>query len=156
MIRSTKTSIYMANRCKREYLHSFLKEYRRAVQFFIDEVWGFEKVPIFLSKTTIDKFSGWLSKRALQCAGKQASGIVRGVRTKHDRRIWVSKKILEEGDIEGSKKLINFIDAHPISKPQCNDIEAELDARFIKMDWNNQTSFDGWLTLSSFGKKLKK
>ncbi|KKL52855.1 hypothetical protein LCGC14_2281270, partial [marine sediment metagenome] len=33
--------------------------------------------------------------------------------------------------------------------------EPELDARFIKQDWNNRTSFDGIITLTSLGNKLK-
>jgi len=34
-----------------------------------------------------------------------------------------------------------------------DNINPELDSRFVKFDWNNHTSFDGWVTISSIGSK---
>jgi IS605 OrfB family transposase len=34
-------------------------------------------------------------------------------------------------------------------------VQPELDSRFVKIDTDNKTLFDGWLTLSSLGNKLK-
>jgi putative transposase len=42
-----------------------------------------------------------------------------------------------------------------MSKPNINDIHPNLDSRFIKIDDNNTTTFDIWLTLGCLGNKLK-
>ena len=41
------------------------------------------------------------------------------------------------------------------SKPNINEVEPVLDSRFVNIDLNNETTFDGWITLSSLGNKLK-
>jgi len=97
----------------------------------------------------------WLSARLIQCAGKQASGIVRGTRKKYEQRLFILNKLKIEGDNEGVDRLEKLIAKTPITKPNISSIEPELDSRFVRVDWENDTSFDGWITLSSIGNKIK-
>jgi transposase len=93
--------------------------------------------------------------RAIQSAGKQASGIIRGTRRKQKKRIYIYNKLLEEGKFKQARKLKVIIDKVKISKPSLENVNPELDERFVHQDWNNQTSFDGIITLNSLGRKLK-
>ena len=86
MIKSTKVSIKFANTGKRKALRNFINEYRLVVSQFVDILWATDKIPVLLPKTTTSQVNTWLSARALQCAGKQASAIVRGTKVKQQRR----------------------------------------------------------------------
>ena len=80
MIRSTKVTTQFINTGKQKLLREIREEYRRGLEFFINELWSYDEIPLFLPKEVINNFISWLSKRMLQCCTKQASGIVRGVR----------------------------------------------------------------------------
>ena len=54
-----------------------------------------------------------------------------------------------------ARKLQSIYNKTKQSKPNIEDIECELDERFVKINFDKNTSFDGWLTLSSLGNKLK-
>lgn len=82
IIRSTKVSNKFSNKGKLEQLHLCIDEYRNIVAQFVDLLWEQEKIPTLLPKEITSQIKTWLSARMLQCAGKQASGIVRGTRTK--------------------------------------------------------------------------
>ena len=82
MIRSTKTTLKFSNKNKLDNLHLFLMEYRRVVGLFIDILWDMDKVANLLPKEITSQIDTWLSARAVQCAGKQSSSIVKGTKTK--------------------------------------------------------------------------
>lgn len=151
MIRSTKTSLQFGNKHRKDNLKKVVDEYRRVVGLFVDIFWGMEKVMALAPKETTSSIDTWLSARMRQAAAKQASGIVRGTRKKHEQRLYVLKKLKKKESQKSAEKVQKIIDANPISKPNCENIEPELDSRFVSVDWDNETSFDGWLTLSSLG-----
>ena len=154
MIKSSKLTIKFANSGKKKNLNTFIQEYRNVVSLFVDILWEMEKVPVLLPKEITDQVESWLSARAIQCAGKQASGIVRGTRKKQDQRRWRIKKLLDEGKNKQARKL-EFIDKKKsISKPNIDTLCPELDSRFVTIDFNDHTSFDGFVILSSLGNKL--
>jgi len=155
MIRSTKTTINFANKNKKNLLFVFIDEYRLVVKQFVDLLWDQETIPTLLPKSVTSKISTWLSARAVQCAAKQASGIVRGTKRKQQKRLYIYNKLNKDGKFKQARKLKAIIDKTITTKPDINLVEPELDERFIKQDWNNQTSFDGIITLSSLGNKLK-
>jgi IS605 OrfB family transposase len=155
MIRSTKTTIRFANANKRKQLVTFIDEYRRVVSTFVDLLWKQDKIPTLLPKSITSQITSWLSARGLQCAGKQASGIVRGIKRKQQKREYVYSKLNQEGHHKQARKLKAIIDKVKMTKPNINEVEPELDERFVKQDWNNTTSFDGIVTLTSLGNKLK-
>lgn len=155
MIRSSKLSLKFSNTEKLQKLHQFIDEYKSVVKFFVDQTWELDKVPCLLPKELTSKVKTWLTARAIQCAAKQASAIVRGTKTKQNRRLYVYNKLLKENRVRQAKRLKKIIDKVQMTKPNLDQINPELDARFIKMDFDNITSFDGWITFGSLGQKLK-
>ena len=154
-IKSTKVTLKFSNTGKKEQLYSFIDEYRNVVTQFVDILWETEKIPKFLEKDITSQISSCLSARAICSAGKQASGIVRGTREKQRKRLYMINKLTEEGKTKKAKKLQKIYDNVKVSKPNIDIVEPELDAKFIKLDLENNTSFDGWLTLASLGYKFK-
>lgn len=155
MIRSTKTSTKFSNQSKLQNLDLFLKEYKLIVEKFIDLIWNQEKIPSLLPKEITNKIDSWLSARMIQCAAKQASGIVRGTKQKQKQRKHVIDKLNKEGKFKKARKLQKIYDKTKVSKPKIKNINPELDSRFIKINLEKTTSFDGWVTISSIGNKLK-
>lgn len=155
MIKSTKTTLKFSNKQKLENLNHFILEYRNVVSYFVDLLWKMDNVESLLPKELTDNVETWLSARSIQCAGKQASGIVRGCRKKQSKRLFQINKFKKLGMFKKARKLQRIYDNVKVSKPNIQEVQPELDSRFIKIDMNNKTSFDGWLTLSSLGNKLK-
>ncbi len=154
MIKSTKSSLKFTNTGKRGRLNEFIAEYRRVVSGFVDILWTENKVSLFIPKETTSKIDTWLSARAIQCAGKQASGIVRGTKKKQEKRLWKINDFNKKGMFKRARELQAIYDYVTVSKPSINNVEPELDSRFVKIDLDNETSFDGWLSLSSLGNKI--
>jgi putative transposase len=156
MIKSTKTTLKFSNKKKLDNLHSFIDEYRNVMSQFVNLLWNTENVKCLLDKDLTSKVNNtWLSARAIQCAGKQASGIVRGCKKKQQKRLFQINKFKKLGMFKKARKLQRIYDNIKISKPNIDIVQPELDNRFVKINLNNDTKFDGWLTLSSLGKKLK-
>lgn len=155
MIRSTKVTTKFANVNKRQEIHQVIDEYRRVVGIFVDKFWKMDKVPTLVPKSVTSEITTWLSARMIQAAGKQASGIVRGTRKKYENRIWMINKLRSEGRHKPARRLQAIHDKKNLSKPNIQEVQPELDSRFVKVDIDNPTSFDGWLTLGSIGDKKK-
>lgn len=155
MIRSTKTTLNFVNKSKLDSIHHFVDEYRNVIIKFVDLLWNLDKIPTLIPKTITSQITTWLSARAIQCAAKQASGIVRGTQTKQKRRLFIIEQLKKAGKFKKARNLQSIYNQNQISKPNINNIECELDERFVKIDLNQNTSFDGWITLSSLGNKLK-
>ncbi len=155
MIRSTKTSIKFSNQEKLDSLHIFIDEYRNVVNQFIDILWEQKHVKRLIPKSTTSLITSWISKRSIQCAAKQASAIVRGTKQKQKQRLYIIKKLQKERKLKDCSKLQKIYDTVQTTKPNINLIEPELDGRFVKINLENKTSFDGWITLQSLGNNLK-
>jgi hypothetical protein len=155
VIRSTKCTLKFSNKNKLDNLHLFLEEYRRVVGLFIDILWDLEKVPTFLPKEINNKIDSWLSARAIQCAGKQASAIIGGTKTKEHKRQYIINKLNNEGKYKQARKLETINNKLRSSKPNINQVEPMLDSRFVKICLVTETSFDGWVILTSLGNKMK-
>ena len=155
MILSTKTTLNFANTGKLNELHHFIDEYRSVVIQFVDLLWNLDKIPTLLPKSITSTIPSWLSARSIQCAAKQASGIVRGTKTKQKRRLFIINKLNKSGQFKKARRLQAIYNSTNQSKPNINNIQCELDSRFVKINLNNTTSFDGWVTFSSLGNNLK-
>ncbi len=153
-MKSTKATLKYANKNKLLLLQKFISEYKLVMEKLIDILWELEQVPSLLPKEITNQITSWLSARAIQAAGKQASGIVRGTRRKQNKRLFIYNKLFEEGKFKKARKLKIIIDKAKISKPSLENVNPELDERFVHQDWNNHTSFDGIITLASLGNKL--
>jgi putative transposase len=155
IIKSSKLSLRFCNSGKQLELNDFLTEYRRLTGFFVDEMWRMPKVPRLTPKELTDKADTWLSARMRQCAGKQASGIVRGCLQKQSQRLYIINKLNAEGRFKKARRLQRIYDEIAISKPALDNVEAQLDSRFLAVSWESATSFDGWLTIASIGNGMK-
>jgi len=155
VIRSTKTTLKFSNKNKLDNLHLFLMEYRRVVGLFIDILWEMEEFPTLLPKEITSQVDSWLSARAIQCAGKQTAAIVKGTKTKETKRQFMINKLNNECKFKQARKLESINNKVKSSKPNINEVEPVLDSRFVKIIIENETSFDGWIILSSFGNKMK-
>lgn len=159
MIRSSILTLKFANTGKREQVSELLDEYTRISRFFVDIIWDRypvnSSIPTLMPKSVTGLADTWLSARMLQACAKQASGIVRGCRRKHEKRLFMLAKLEKEGHARKARKLAAIIRKNPISKPNLERVEAELDARFVDIEIHGDTSFDAWLTLSSIGQKKK-
>ncbi len=154
LVKSTKTTLKYINKNKQLQLQKFINEYKFVMGKLIDILWKLEQVPSLLPKEITNQITSWLSARAIQAAGKQVSGIVRGSRRKQNKRLFIYNKLFEEGKFKKARKLKIIIDKAKVSKPSLENINPELDERFVHQDWNNHTSFDGIITLASLGNKL--
>jgi IS605 OrfB family transposase len=155
MIRSTKTTLKFAHNSKKDKLVDFICEYQNVVKQFCCLLWDQKKLSNFVSKDIASKVDTWLSARMLQCAGKQASAIIRGTQKKQKQRLWRIDKLKKEGNYKKAKKLQRIYNSNIPSSPTISSVSPELDSRFVSIDLDNKTSFDGWITLSSIGNKLK-
>jgi transposase len=155
IIRSSKLSLKFSNARKKTALTLFLVEYRHVVEKLVNIFWALPVVPKFPPKELTSKVETWFSARMLQCAARQASGIVRGCLCKQKKRLFIINKLRLEGKFKKARKLQKIYDEAVISRPNIGNIEAQLDSRFVKVDWNNSTGFDGWVTISSIGNKIK-
>jgi len=152
MIKSTQTSLKFSNTDKLLLVKDFIKEYKSIISQFVDILWDEKKISLLLSKTITSKINTFLSSRIIQCAGKQASGIVRGTRAKQEKRKWKIEDFKSKNLLKKARKLQTIYDLTNVSKPKIENIEPELDSRFIKIDLENSTSFDGWITIKSITK----
>jgi hypothetical protein len=156
MIRSSKVSIKQANLQKQIEVQTFIDEYKKVTQQFVDILWEMEYVPTLIPKEITSTVETWLSARAVQCSAKQASGVVRGTRKKQKDRLYRIKQLNIEGRFKQARKLQAYHDKKACSKPNLKTCQPELDSRFVQMDFNPSTSsFDGWITISSIGNHLK-
>src|ERR1035437_3255495 len=153
LILSTKTSTKFANGIKLCNIYMLLEEYKRVLQLMIDLQWEDDKPQSYI--TEYPEIDTWLSQRMIQCCWKQANGIVKGTRQKQQQREYVYEQLIEKGHTRKASKLKKIIDQAKITKPNIKNAEMELDSRFVKIDLNNDSSFDGWLTLTSLGNKMK-
>jgi putative transposase len=155
-IKSSSTTLKFANTGKLEKIARFVDEYKKMTQEFIDLIWNLERVPSLLPKEITSLLSDtWLSARVIQCAGKQASGIVRGARKKQEKRLAMVEILNQKGHLKRARKLMKIYDENIVSKPDLKNVCPELDSRFVEIDLDSTTTFDGWLTLTSLGDRLK-
>ncbi|MCA9495919.1 MAG: hypothetical protein KC589_03175, partial [Nanoarchaeota archaeon] len=154
-IKSSKLSLKFANTSKSLAIGNFIENYHQLVSNYVEVLWDLDKVPLLVPKELTSSVSTTLSARIQQCAGKQASGIVRGTRKKQEKMMWRIKKLEDEGKFKYARKLKEKLNKIKVSKPIVKNLECELDERFIKVDFENSTSFDGWITISSIGNKQK-
>jgi transposase len=157
MIRCSKTSLQFSNKNKIETISKFIDEYKIITQKFIDILWTQkgQKIPSLIPKNITDQAVSWMSQRAIQCAAKQASGIVRGTLTKQKRRLYKINQLNEEGKFKRARKLKVIYDKVIMSQPIIKNISPELDSRFIEINLESNNSFDGWISISSIGNKIK-
>ncbi len=151
-IRSSKLSTKFVNKNKQDELLTIYNEYKRLLQEFINYYYwncDLNKLPKFCSPEDYNKMDSFLSSNLKQTAGKQALGIVRGTFQKQKQRIYKYEKLKEEGNFKEANNLKKVIDKTNISCPEVKNLEMEISSYIAKINFDNDTSFDGWVTLRS-------
>ena len=154
-IRCSKVSLKFANANKLKELVAFIDEYQKVLVFFVDYLWNQEKVSALIPGNITGQAKTWLTARAIQCAAKQASGIVRGTKQKQKKRLKQIEKFKKLGMFKKARKLQKTYDKTKVSKPNIKSVSPELDDRFVETKLDNSTSFDGWITLTCLGNDMK-
>ena len=156
-VRSSKCSLKFLNTNRSDSVRELHEEYVRVLRLAVDELWDAERVPTLPTKSVTGRLASetWLSARMIQCVCKQASGIVRGTRTKWQKTIKAIEYARESGNEKRETYLNKRLEGMKVSKPDVSGVEMELDSRFVSVDFESSTSFDIWLKLSSIGGKRK-
>lgn len=163
-IKSTKISLKYSNIGKISILSSIIKEYKKAVAFYVDYLWN-NKIcvknkildiknhlydcPQFYSN---NEYKSSLSGRLLKSASTQACGMVSATLEKHKRCLYVLNK--QKENKERTRKLTKLLSKKPLIKPNCKNINLELDSNNVNIiSDNNLKFFDGILQLKALGIK---
>lgn len=154
-ILASQVTIKFANQSKLDKLDVFRKEYARTVMEFVDILWEMEQVPALVTSEISAKIDSKLMSRALQAAGKQASGIVRGTRKKEKQRIWKYNDFISKGEFKKARKLLAYIKKHPAGKPTIDQVNPQLDSRFFEIKIGGFTSYDAWIMFFQLSPKDK-
>lgn len=168
IIKSSQHSITDANIGKKSKLEDFIAEYHRMTWWFVDYIWntkiewsdkildinnGLLDVPNNISTINIP-YQSDLSARAIKLASSQALALVKSRTNKRRKQLYVLNLLINDGNIDDIVRLKTKIDENPLIKPKQNKelIQPRLDSNCCKFIANDG-HFDGFLKLSSIGKK---
>jgi len=167
IVRASRLYFGFANKGKRTTLLEFLAEYQSVVQTTIDHVWNTRItfndkvldvknnelcVPHFIPASHYPEINTSLSARAVKCATTQAMAMVKAALKRRAKDLsWLSR--LEGAPVP--KTLVKRLES-PLVKPSADHVKAELNSICATLTWGDETSFDGWLVLSSLGKAFGK
>lgn len=156
MIRSSALTLKFATSKKLNTLDLVFNEYTSVVNLYINALNQSKELPKF----TNFKVDTWISARLQQCAGKQATEIVKSTRKKDsDIRYKKYKKVYKyflnkQRQKKFIEKKFNELNLNFKIKPRFNGKSINLDNRFWSLN-TSANSFDYWIKLESIGNKIK-
>ena len=155
MIRSSALTLKFATSKKLNTLDLVFDEYARVVNLYIDALCQSKELPKF----TNFKVETWISARLQQCAGKQATEIVKSTRKK-DQEIRLKKYkhvykyfLNKQRQIKFIGKKFGELNLNYKIKPRYDGKSINLDNRFWSLN-TSTNSFDYWVKLGSIGNKI--
>ena len=155
MIRSSALTLKFATSKKLNTLDLVFDEYARVANLYIDALNQSKELPKF----TNFKVETWLSARLQQCAGKQATEIVKSTRKK-DAQIRLKKYkrvykyfLNKQRQNKFISKKFGELNLNYKIKPRFDGKTINLDNRFWSIN-TSTNSFDYWVKLSSIGNKI--
>ena len=155
-IKSTKVSLKFANQGKQLIINSLIDEATRVTKQLIDIIWDMDKIPQWLNKSITSQIDDtWLSCDMVQSCAHQATSMVKATKRKQEKRLFIYNKLMTEGKHKQARKLKHKIDETKTSKPQVNNIKLTLNSHIVKQDWDTTTTFDGIITLTDIGNKIR-
>jgi len=154
MIRSVQHSIKFTNSSKLKELKTFIEQYTEMTKKYVNIIWNSNKFSShsMLENSTCSLISTKtsLDSRIRQCAGKQASSLVRGETTKRGKQLFKLKELQSEN--KSTKYLQRKIEKRPLTKPEIKNLNIELDSRFVDFQPSN-TFFDLFVRIAQIGDK---
>ena len=171
-IRTSTLSLKYSNRNKLDELNSFIQEYKRVANLYLDYIWNnniqisFPKknkivtykfnnknhlnLPMMLSNVEINKqinLETNLTARSLKCCLTQVLSIVRGNIEKQKKRQFIINKLRSKSK-KISKNLRKAIRNKP-GKPNLDNLKPELNSVCVDFKETNN-NFDAFIKLKSF------
>ena len=154
MIRSSKHSIKFTNQNKLDELKIFIQEYRIMVKKYINIIWNeyLNNPPSMLNNDVCKLIETRVNNdsRIRQCAAKQACSMVKAIITKHNKRKYKLSQLMREG--KNTKYLQRKIEKTILTKPKFEDINVELDSRFIDFEFTDN-HFNMFVKIKQIGNK---
>ncbi len=182
-IRSVKHTLKFSNKNKRKQLNSFIREYKRVANLYIDYFWNntfkytytnknkqlitlhFNSktkldLPDMLSTIKINKklsLNTFLTARAQSCCMTQILGILRGVIEEQRKRQYIINKFRSQSK-KIPKKLRKKAKANRPAKPNLDNLNPELHSiciDFKEKQNNNKEFFNAFVQLKCFSTKSR-
>jgi transposase len=155
MIRSSKHSLKFTNNNKLNTIKKFCVHYRTLVRKYINILWNhhFKAIPSLLPSETCNSIftSNEYDSRIKQCAAKQACSMVKAVISKRNNLLNQLRFFQSQGkDVRYLQRKIDLI---AFSKPNCKNINVELDSRFV--NFQKGETFDLFVEVTQIGDKRK-
>lgn len=172
-IRTSKVSLKFSNKNKLKELHSFIKEYKRIANIYLNHIWdnyfkhSYSKnnkivtqhfdsktklnLPNRLSTVKINEqlnLNTSLTSRVLQCCLNQTLAIIRGNIEKQKKRQYVISQLRSQSK-KIPKKLRKQTRINKPIKPDLSNLKPELNINCIDLQEEN-SYFDAFIRLKSF------
>lgn len=161
MIRSVKLSLKHSNKSKLKFIESFVDEYAKCAEIYVDYFWNNKFVygnltldianqmydlPQFISTSAIS-VSSFLSGRVLKSCATQSYGIVKSViRKRVEEENLYAWKITNNIKDDNLEKILST----PPTKPIIKNMMCDLDTNTVYIEQKkNSKLFDFWLDLHS-------
>lgn len=154
MIRSSKHSIKFTNQHKLDELKIFIQEYRTMVKKYINIIWNeyLNDPPSTLDNNICKLIETRVNNdsRIRQCAAKQACSMAKAIIAKQNKRKYKLSQLMKEG--KNTKYLQRKIDNFVLTKPKFDNINIELDSRFIDFELTDN-HFNMFVKIKQIGNK---
>lgn len=161
MIRSVKLNLKHANSSKLKFIESFVDEYKRCAEIYVDYIWNNKftcgdltldvsnqiyDFPQFISTSGIS-VKTFLSGRATKSCSNQAYGIIKSVlRKRVEEENLYAWKIQHKIKDEKLEQILS----NPPTKPIIKNMMCDLDTNTVYIDQKKDSRlFDYWLDLHS-------
>ena len=173
-IRTSKHTLKFSNSNKLEELNSFIQEYRRVANLYLNYIWdkkflySYSKnnniittqfdsntkldLPNMLSTVKINKelnLKTILTARSLQCCLNQVLGIIRGDVEKQRKRQHIVNNLRAKSK-KISKKLRKATRTNKPTKPDLSNLKPELNINCVDFKEVNNSHFNAFIRLKSF------
>ena len=177
IIRSSKLSLKFSNKSKLEELNSFINEYKRVANLYLDYIWDNNisnsyakkdkiyttkfnnqnhlELPIRLSTVNIDNkinLETTLTARVSQCCLNQVLSIIRGLVEKQSKQQYIVGKLRAHKQ-KINRKLRKAVRNRP-GKPNLDNLKPELNINCIDFQ-ETDNSFDAFVKLKSFTNEVR-
>ena len=159
--RSSKHSLKFTNKSKLLDIHTFLDNYKRMVQKYINILWhkynpiidSIILLPKMLDSDDCNLINTNVSNdsRIRQCAAKQACSIIKSTLKKRNQQFYKLKELQKLG--LNTSYLQRKIDKNIPTRPELTYINAELDNRFIDIQEVNG-EFNLFIKITQIGNKV--
>ena len=148
-IRSSKHNLSETNKDKLRLYQQLRQDYQQMVYFYVNYLWNNNPLSCpNLLPSNICNLITTRTARLRQCAAKQACSMIHAATKKRQKQLFKLKQLQQEN--KDTKKLQSKINKFPLIKPNCNNVNPELDSRFVNFKESNN-HFDLFVNIKNIG-----